>query len=55
MTAYPGISIQIVDMGFKGYTKVGMETKTLYEGLSWRIKTFEGKEFYFKASNGEEM
>lgn len=55
MTAYPGIIIQAVDLGFKGYTKVGMETKTLYEGLSWRIKTFEGKEFYFKASNGEEM
>jgi len=55
MTNYPGIIIREVDMGFKGYTKVDKETKTLYEGLSWRIKTADGKEFYFKASNGEEM
>jgi hypothetical protein len=58
MTAYPGIKIQAIDMGFKGYTKVDKETKTLYEGLSWRIKTYNGSEYaeyYFKASNGDKM
>ncbi len=55
MTAYPGIYIKEVDMGFKGLTQVDKETKTLYEGLSWRIKTSEGKEFYFNATNGERM
>lgn len=55
ITSYPGIIIRNVDMGFKGYTEVDKETKNLYEGLSWRIKTTDEKEFYFKASNGEEM
>ena len=55
ITNYPGIFISDVDMGFKGLTKVDKETKTLYEGLSWRIKTDEGKEFYFNATNGEIM
>jgi len=44
-----------VDIGFKGLTKVGKDTKTLYEGLSWRIKTADGKEFYFNAASGESM
>ena len=55
IASYKGIFIQDVDMGFKGYTEVDKETKTLYEGLSWRITTTDGKEFYFKASNGEKM
>ncbi len=55
MTAYPGIYIKEVDMGFKGLTQVDKETKTLFEGLSWRIKTSEGKEFYFNATNGEQI
>ena len=55
MTNYPGITITNVDMGFKGYTEVDKETKTLYEGLSWRIKTYNGKEYFFNARNGEEM
>ncbi len=55
ITKYPGIFIRDVDMGFKGYTEVDKDTKTLYEGLSWRIKTSDGKEFYFNARNGEEM
>ncbi len=55
ITNYPGIFISDVDMGFKGLTKVDKETKTLYEGLSWRIKTDDGKEFYFNATNGEIM
>ena len=55
ITKYPGIAITAVDMGFKGYTKVDKETKTLFEGLSWRIKTHAGKEYYFNARNGVEM
>ncbi|ACL77678.1 two-component system regulatory protein YycI [Ruminiclostridium cellulolyticum] len=55
MTKYPGMDICNVDMGFKGYTGVDKETKTLYEGLSWRIRNTEGKEFYFNARNGEEI
>jgi len=55
MTNYSGITIRDVDMGFKGYTTVDKETKTLYESLSWRIKTYDGKEFYFNARNGEKM
>lgn len=55
ITKYPGIIIRDVDIGFKGYTEVDKDTKTLYEGLSWRIKTSDGKEFYFNARNGEEM
>lgn len=55
ITSYPGITISDVDMGFKGYSEVDKETKNLYEGLSWRIKTTSGKEFYYKASNGEQM
>jgi len=56
MTNYSGITISSVDMGFKGYTNVDKETtKTLYEGLSWRIKTYEGTEYYFNARNGEKM
>lgn len=55
ITNYPGIIISDVDMGFKGYTNVDKETKTLYEGLSWRIRTTDGKEFYFNARNGEQM
>ena len=55
MTKYPGIYISDVDIGFKGLTKVDKDTKTLYEGLSWRIKTTEGKEFYFNATNGESI
>jgi hypothetical protein len=56
ITKHPGIEISTVDIGFKGYTSVDKETtKTLYEGLSWRIKTTEGKEFYFNARNGEEI
>lgn len=55
MTNYPGISIAEVDIGFKGYTHVDQETKTLYEGLAWRIKTTDGKEFYFNARSGEQI
>jgi regulatory protein YycI of two-component signal transduction system YycFG len=55
MTNYPGTTIKDIDMGFKGYTEVDKETKTLYEGLSWRIKTYNGKEYYFNARNGVEM
>lgn len=56
ITKHPGIEISTVDIGFKGYTSVDKETtKTLYEGLSWRIKTTQGKEFYFNARNGEEI
>ncbi|AEY68094.1 two-component system regulatory protein YycI [Clostridium sp. BNL1100] len=55
MTKYQGIDICNVDMGFKGYTGVDKETKTLYEGLSWRIRNTDGKEFYFNARNGEEI
>lgn len=55
ITKYPGIYISSVDIGFKGLTKVGKDTKTLYEGLSWRIKTADGKEFYFNAASGESM
>ncbi len=55
MTNYPGITIKGVDIGFKGIT-VDKDTKTLYEGLSWRIKTTtEGEEFYFNATNGQQM
>lgn len=52
MTKYPGISITQVDMGFKGYTKSDNSTKTSFEGLSWRIKTYDGKEYFFNARNG---
>jgi hypothetical protein len=55
ITNYPGIIITNVDIGFKGYTHVDEETKTLYEGLAWRIKTWEGKEYYFNARSGEEI
>jgi YycH protein. len=60
MTNYPGTSITNVDMGFKGYTSVDKDTKTLYEGLAWRVKGKEEgkdeiKEFYFNARNGEEI
>lgn len=55
VTQKPGITIQDVDIGFKGYTNVGEETKTLYEGLAWRIKTSEGTELYYNARNGEEI
>ncbi|WP_024832582.1 two-component system regulatory protein YycI [Ruminiclostridium josui] len=55
MTKYQGIDICNVDMGFKGYTGVDKETKTLYEGLSWRIRSTDGKEYYFNARNGEEI
>lgn len=51
----PGIIIKDVDLGFKGLNNGDKETKTLYEGLSWRIKTSEGKEYYFNARNGEEI
>lgn len=54
MTNYPGIDISDVDIGFKGI-KGDKDTKTLYEGLSWRITTNEGKEFYFNATSGELM
>lgn len=53
MTKYPGISITQVDIGFKGYAKNGNNTKTSYEGLSWRIKTYNGEEYYFNARNGK--
>jgi hypothetical protein len=39
-------------MGFKGYTKNDKKTKTSYEGLAWRIKTTNGKEYFFNARNG---
>lgn len=55
MTKYPGIYISDVDIGFKGLTKVGMDTKTLSAGLSWRIKTTDGKEFYFSETSGESI
>ncbi len=51
---YPGIKISDIDMGFKGFN-VDKDTKTLYEGLSWRIKTFSGTEYFFNATNGESM
>ncbi|MHB8062754.1 MAG: two-component system regulatory protein YycI [Ruminiclostridium sp.] len=51
MINYPGTTIKDIDMGFKGDNK----TKNLYEGLSWRIKTYNGKEYYFNARNGMEM
>lgn len=54
ITNYPGIDISDVAIGFKGI-KVDKDTKTLYEGLSWRIRTTEGKEFYFNATSGEIM
>jgi len=58
MTNYPGITIKEVDMGFKGWNN--KETKTSasiasYEGLSWRIKTDNGQEYYFNARNGGMM
>lgn len=52
MTNQPGIDIIQVDIGFKGYTSVE-DTKTLYEGLAWRVVTSSGDEFYFNARNGE--
>ncbi len=55
VTNYPGIIITNVGLGFKGYTHVDEETKTLYEGLAWRIKTDGGKEYYFNARSGEEI
>lgn len=55
MTKYQGIDIYNVDMGFKGYTGVDKGTTTLYEGLSWRIRNTDGREFYFNARNGEEI
>jgi regulatory protein YycI of two-component signal transduction system YycFG len=55
MTNFPKIKISAVNIGFKGYTKVDEDTKTLYEGLSWRIKTSDGKVFYFNARNGERI
>lgn len=55
MTKYPGISITQVDIGFKGYTKNDKKTKTSYEGLAWRIKTYKGEEYYFNARNGTLM
>lgn len=52
MTKYQGIDIIQVDMGFKGYTKNDKKAKTSYEGLAWRIKTTNGKEYFFNARNG---
>ncbi len=52
MTKYPGISITQVDIGFKGYTQSDKKTVTSYEGLAWRIKTYNGQEYYFNARNG---
>ena len=54
MTGYPGIDISDIDIGFKGL-KGDNDTKTLYEGLSWRITTNQRKEFYFNATSGELM
>lgn len=49
---YPGISIAQVDIGFKGYTRSDKKTITSFEGLAWRIKTYNGQEYYFNARNG---
>ncbi len=54
MTKEPGIDITQVDIGFKGYTFVE-DTKTLYEGLAWRIVTSNGDEYYFNARNGDDI
>lgn len=53
MTNFPEVTIISVGIGFKGYTVA--DTKTLYESLSWRIMTSDGKEYFFNARNGEEM
>lgn len=55
VTNYPGILIKDIDLGFKGYTHVDKETKTLYEGLAWRVKDSAGEEYYFNARNGEKI
>jgi hypothetical protein len=55
MTNMPGAEIKEVDLGFKGYTNVDAGTKTLYEGLAWRVLTPEGTEYYFNARTGEQI
>lgn len=54
ITKHPGMTIVGVDLGFRAMN-VDKDTKTLYEGLSWRIKTSDREELYFNARNGERM